>query len=138
MSKAQDRRIPFTKADENRIASASTWASLAAIILLLASVVELGVAGYNFVRMGIGPHGLANIPGKLLALVFSVLLAIFLMGSSSAFRKVARTDVADKAYLLQGFSKLHKFFIFTGISLIIMIVGTIVMFVLSLLGVALG
>lgn len=125
----QDRRIPFAKQDEDRIASASTWGTLVAIIFIVATVVSSGLSGMFAARGGLGMMISAGL-GNLISLALVVLLGILLMQSSSAFRKVARTDVADKAYLLSGFAKLHKFFLILGISLLVMIVSTIVFFVL--------
>ncbi len=125
----QDRRIPFTKQDEDRIAGASTWGTLVAIIFIVSTLISSGLSGMFAARAGLGlmiSAGLSN----LVSLVLVVLLGILLMQASSAFRKVARTDVADKAYLLSGFAKLHKFFLILGISLLVMIVSTIVFFVL--------
>ena len=125
----QDRRIPFTKQDEDRIAGASTWGTLVAIIFIVSTLISSGLSGMFAARAGLGlmiSAGLSN----LVSLVLVVLLGILLMQASSAFRKVARTDVADKAYLLRGFAKLHKFFLIMGISLLVMIVSTIVFFVL--------
>ena len=48
--------------------------------------------------------GAALIPG-IIGLVIGVVLAIFLLQASTAFRKVALTDEADQHYLLLGFSK---------------------------------
>lgn len=125
----QDRRIPFTKQDEDRIAGASTLGTLVAIIFIVSTLISSGLSGMFAARAGLGlmiSAGLSN----LLSLVLVVLLGILLMQASSAFRKVARTDEADKAYLLRGFAKLHKFFLILGISLLAMIVSTIVFFVL--------
>lgn len=127
----QDRRIPFTKQDEDRIASSSTWGTLVAIIFIASTLISTGMSGLFAAR---GHAGLVTMIsmglGNLISVALVVLLGILLMQASSAFRKVARTDVADKAYLLRGFAKLHKFFLIMGISLLVMIVSTIVFFVL--------
>ena len=132
----QDRRIPFTKQDEDRIASASTWGTLVAIIFIVSTLISASLSGFFAARGGLVMMISAGL-GNLISLALVVLLGILLMQASSAFRKVARTDVADKAYLLRGFAKLHKFFLVLGISLLVMIVSTIVFFVLrSALGLA--
>jgi len=129
-----DRRIPFTKEDEDRIAGASTWATLVAIVAMVSAGISAGLTALGTLRfLGLDSplHLLGRLGGSVASLVLTVLLGIWLIQSSAAFRKVARTDVADKAYLLLGFSKLHKFFLVTGIALIMMIVVTLVNFVLT-------
>jgi Ni/Fe-hydrogenase subunit HybB-like protein len=67
-----------------------------------------------------------------IVLVISPLLGIWLIQACVSFRAVARTDVADKAYLLRGFERLHHYFMTIGILLIVGIVAAVVLLVLRL------
>lgn len=117
-----DRRIPFTPEDEDRIASASLWGMIAAITGILTSVVDTGLAAVRQLPA-------RNMIAQVVSLLVSLLLGAWLIQACLAFRAVARTDVADKAYLLRGFDKLHHYFLTLGILLII----GVVLMVLALL-----
>lgn len=123
-----DRRIPFTKEDEDCIASAALWGTIAA-------VASLGSTAINTALSLIYRAPLKQLIGKGIGFVVTLLLCIWLLQACSAFRKVARTDIADKAYLLYGFKKLHHYFLITGVLMsilfVLIIIGVILAFVLG-------
>ena len=122
-----DRRIPFRPEDEDRIASASLWGMIVAVTGILSAAgdtvltVIRGLPARHLVSQGLG-------------LLVSLLLGTLLIQACLAFRAVARTDVADKAFLLRGFDKLHHYFLTVGILLIILVV-VIVLSLLAMLAV---
>ena len=120
-----DRRIPFTQEDEDRIASTALWGSIAAIASLVATSV-------NTVLTMMAQPSLRDIIVRVVSFVITVMLSIWLLQACGAFRKVARTDIADKAYLLYGFRRLHKYFMTIGILMSIAIV-LVILFVLLVL-----
>jgi hypothetical protein len=120
-----ERRIPFTAEDEDRIASASIWGIIAAVTALVSQAVQSGAA---FLA---GQH-LVMWVSQGIALVLTALLSLWLIQACLAFRAVARTDVADKAFLLRGFDKLHHYFMTIGIIISVLIAAVAALFVLRL------
>jgi hypothetical protein len=124
------RRIPFSPEDEERIASAGLWGIIVAITSIASSVLSvIGVVVLAF-KMPTGAGaimGAALIPG-LIGLIIGVVLAVFLLQASTAFRKVALTDEADQHYLLLGFGKLRNYFMMMGIVIIVIIGGAVLLF----------
>lgn len=110
----EDRRIAFSKEDEERIASAAVWGIVVAVTSIASAVLSL-------VLSFVGRGNAAAAIGQLVSLTVSVLLAIWLYQASVAFRKVALTDVADQQYLLEGFRKLRAYFMAMGIILIVLL-----------------
>lgn len=104
------KRIPFTKATEERIGWLSTWMMIAAILELIAgaaNVVTMFVPKFNF------SHGLSA--------VLSILIGVWLLQAAGAFKKVVTSDTADQMYLVQGFSKLRLVFLLKSVLIIIML-----------------
>jgi hypothetical protein len=118
-----DRRIPFSQEDEERIASAGVWGMIAAITSIASTL--LGVV------VPLAVIGVSALGWKVIALGVNVILAVWLLQASSAFRKVALTDEADQQYLLLGFTKLRNYFMMTGI----LIIAAITLVVLAIVGV---
>lgn len=99
-------RIPFTADDEATVKSLSTWMTVAGVIGLLAGIVTMisHVLNRN-----------AGIIGPILDIVVSVLVLL----SAGAFRKVATTDTADQAHLVDGFERLRLIFLIQSIRVIV-------------------
>jgi hypothetical protein len=117
-----DRRIPFTPEDEDRIASAALWGIIAAVTGIVASLVKTGYAVMQYLQLHKAFPMLAKPWGAIVqgvGLVITVLLGVWLIQACTSFRAVARTDVADKAYLLRGFDKLYAYFLTIGVLMII-------------------
>lgn len=113
------RRIPFTHEDEERIASAGVWGLIVAVTSIASAVLSTATTVIFTLRADIpGFAAAALIPG-MIGLGIAVLLAVWLLQASVAFRKVALTDEADQHYLLEGFGKLRNYFMTMGILFII-------------------
>jgi hypothetical protein len=116
------RRIPFTREDEERIASAGLWGIVVAVTSLASALI--GAALSVMSRQG------GEMFRGLLGLTLNGILALWLLQASLAFRRVATTDEADEHYLLLGFSKLRGYFMMTGI-LIFIGFGLVVLVILG-------
>jgi hypothetical protein len=124
------RRIPFAPEDEERIASAGMWGIIVAVTSIASSVLSLitiVVMALKMPMMGGAVIGATLVPG-LIFLAVGVVLAIFLLQASLAFRKVALTDEADQHYMLLGFRKLRNYFMMMGIVIIVLIGGAVLLF----------
>jgi len=110
----EERRIPFSKEDEERIASAALWGAIVAVGSIASSVL-------SFVLVVVRSPVPALMIGQLVSLTVATLLGISLYQASAAFRRVARSDLADQHYLLEGFRKLRAYFMTTGILIIVAI-----------------
>jgi hypothetical protein len=106
-----ERRIPFAKEDEERIASAGVWGMIAAVTSMAAAVLGAIVS-----LMG---KGASAFIGQAISVTINLILGVWLLQASSAFRKVALSDEADQHYLLLGFSKLRAYFMMMGIVIIV-------------------
>jgi len=120
-----DRRIPFTAEDEDRIASASLWGIIAALTGIVTALVNAAVAFLYHAK-------LVNLVVQGVSLAIAAALGMWLFQAAGAFRAVARTDVADKAYLLRGFDKLHNYFMTIGVIMIVFIAAAVALFILGL------
>jgi hypothetical protein len=101
-------RIPFTVATEARIKSLSFWLTVVGWIGIAAAVVDLvslATPGRNL--------------GQIVNAIVHILVATWCFQAATAFKKVATTDEADQAYLVQGFFQLRKIFLFQGILILI-------------------
>jgi len=105
------KRIPFTREDEERIASAGLWG-------IIAAVASVGSTALGAVATLLHPTP-GDLLRQLITLTLNVVLGLWLYQACQAFREMARTDEADEHYLLLGFSKLRAYFMMTGIILII-------------------
>jgi hypothetical protein len=131
-----DRRIPFTPEDEDRIASASLWGIIAAVAGIVSSLVKAGYALMQYLQLHKAFPLLAKPYGLIVqgvGLVVTVLLGMWLIQACTAFRAVARTDVADKAYLLRGFDKLYAYFLTIGVLMIIALALGAALLILTLI-----
>lgn len=99
-----ERRIPFTSEDEQRIASTATWGIIIAVTQIGIAIVTLTASA----RIGLPVD---VVWPTFIPPVIQFFLAFWLLRASVAFRRVARTDVADHAYLLVGFRRLRSYFI---------------------------
>lgn len=119
------KRIPFRPEDEERIASAALWGTIAAAAAAIS-------AALTMVLVALSPMPAIGWIRYVLALALSILLGVWLVQACSAFRKVALTDVADKAYFLRGCDKLYRYFWTTGIVMILLILAAVTLFILSM------
>jgi hypothetical protein len=118
-------RIPFTAAAENQIRSLSFW---------------LTIVGWLNVAAGVADLLNLAMPTRNIGHVFNAVLHLALGGwsleAARAFKKVATTDVADQAFLVQGFSKLRSIFLLQGILILVgMAFITAVLIFLLLVGI---
>jgi hypothetical protein len=116
-------RIPFEAMDEQRISSAARWGLITAITSIVSIVMSTAVAVPRYLDIvgGSSMGAVTMMPLAVVGLTFvaTVLLDVWLIQASLAFRKVALTDVADQHYLLSGFSKLRNYFMALGILFIL-------------------
>lgn len=115
-------RIPFTEEDERRIASAATWGMIVAATSIGTGLLSLLVQGSVFMRIGTF-HRVMLVP--VVQAGVTVLLNVWLLQASLAFRKVAITDEADQAYLLSGFRRLRSYFMVQVVLILLVIVAGI-------------
>jgi hypothetical protein len=101
-------RIPFTVAAEGQIKSLSFW---------------LTVVGWLNVAAAVGDFVNLVLPQRNLGLIFNLVLhlaiATWSLQAARAFRNVATTDVADQAFLVQGFTKLRSIFLVQSILILV-------------------
>lgn len=129
------QRIPFTEEDERRIASAATWGMIVAITTIISSLISLGVAAQMYFDSAT-LRQMHSIMAPMLAFsavfsLISVLLNVWLLQASLAFRKVAITDEADQAHLLAGFGGLRAYFMAQVTVILLAAVGGVFMAVAS-------
>ncbi len=107
------RRIPFLEEDERRIASAAFWG----VIVSLASLATAAIHLASIARgMAFG--------SSLVSVVYpcvQIVLNVWLLRASLAFRKVGAGSHGDRARLLVGFRRLRSFFILQVISTVALI-----------------
>ncbi len=131
------RRIPFTEEDERRIASASTWGIIIAVTSIATAVISLLMQSsglYDLLVMVERKGIVALFPLGQAAV--TVLVNVWLLQASLAFRKVAHTDEADQAHLLAGFRHLRGYFM-VQVIVILAAIGLSIFFMLfaaSILG----
>jgi hypothetical protein len=101
-------RIPFTVAAEAKIKSLSFWLSILGWIEIAAGVLDLIVL--------VTP---ARNAGQIFDAVIALLVGYWCLQAATAFKKVATTDEADQAYLVQGFSRLRSIFLLQGIMILV-------------------
>ena len=72
--------------------------------------------------------------GQVFSVIVHAAIAGWSLQAASAFRAVATTDVADQAYLMQGFTKLRSIFLLQGVLILIVlafIVAVVLFFLLA-------
>ena len=57
--------------------------------------------------------------GQVFNVILHVAIATWSLQASRAFKNVATTDVADQAYLVEGFRKLRSIFLLQGLLIIV-------------------
>ena len=127
---SNERRIPFTQEDEQRIASAATWGMIVSITSIASGGLSLLVQA-PIILDNPGLRGLIAAP--VLVAVYTLVVNVWLLQASLAFRKVALTDEADQVYLLEGFRKLRAYFMIQVI-LILAMFGLFGIMMLALMG----
>jgi hypothetical protein len=101
-------RIPFTIAAEEQIKSLSFW------ILVVGWLNIVGGVG-DLINLTLPTRNAGHIFGAILHLV----LGAWSLQAAAAFKKVATTDVADQAYLVEGFTKLRSIFLVQGVLILL-------------------
>ncbi len=101
-------RIPFTAAAEAQIKSLSFWLTVVGWLNILAAVGDV---------LNLLPPQ-RNL-GQIVNLLLHIALASWSLQAARAFRNVATTDVADQAYLVEGFTKLRSIFLLQGLLIIV-------------------
>ena len=101
-------RIPFTVEAEGQIRSLSFWLAVVGWINVVAGVLDvLGLA--------LSTRNVAHILNA--AVHFA--LGYWALQAARAFKNVATTDVADQAYLVEGFTNLRSIFLLQGILILV-------------------
>lgn len=100
-------RIPFTAAAEGQIKSLSFWLTVVGWLNVVAAVAEF---------IGLFAH---RNYGDIVNLILHLALGLWSLQAARAFRNVATTDVADQAYLVEGFTKLRSIFLLQGLLIIV-------------------
>jgi len=100
-------RIPFTVAAEKQIKSLSFW-------LKIVGWLNAFAAGSDILNIVIQWN-----LSQLANLVLHAAVATWTLQASQAFNKVATTDVADQAFLVQGFAKLRSVFLLQGLLVLV-------------------
>ena len=101
-------RIPFTVAAENQIKSLSFWLTIVGWLNAFAAVgdiINLAMPQRNF--------------GQIINLILHIAVATWSLQAARAFKSVATTDVADQAYLVEGFTKLRSLFLLQGVIVLV-------------------
>jgi hypothetical protein len=115
-------RIPFTIEAENQIRSLSFWLTVIGWLNVVAAVVV-------FVNLVLPQRN----PGLVIDLILYVAIGTWALQAAKAFRNVATTDVADQAYLVQGFTKLRSIFLLQGLLILVgmaFVAATLLFFVI--------
>ncbi len=112
-------RIPFTAAAENQIKSLSFWLAVIGWLNVIAAVADV-------LNLVLPQRNL----GQIFNLILHAAIAAWSLQAARAFKNVATTDVADQAYLVQGFTKLRSIFLLQGILIIVALafVAAVVLF----------
>jgi hypothetical protein len=101
-------RIPFTAAAERQITTLSFWLSLVGwlnVAVLALDVLSLVLPGRN--------------AGNVVNAILHAAIGVWSLQAARAFKNVATTDVADQAYLVQGFTKLRSIFLLQGVLILV-------------------
>ncbi len=122
-----EKRIPFTPEDERAIASASTWGLIVAGTSLATGLLSLLVQVPVALKLA-GMSALIALP--ILQAAFTVLINVWLLQASIAFRKVALTNEADQAFLLEGFRQLRAYFMIQVVLILVAVALSLLSFVL--------
>lgn len=118
-----DPGLRFGRSEEERIASASLWG----IIGGGASIAAAFFGGSLLLLSGpVATYGLG-----LFDISVALVLGLWLIQASIAFRQAARGSRSARHHLLVGFSKLRSYFMLTSILIAIVVGLSVVQFVVS-------
>jgi len=101
-------RIPFTIQAENQIKTLSFW-------LMVVGWLNVAGAVIDVINLVLPQRNL----GQIANLILHIVVGMWSLQASKAFQNVATTDVADQAYLVQGFSKLRSIFLLQGVLILV-------------------
>jgi hypothetical protein len=101
-------RIPFTIEAENQIKTLSFWLTVVGWLNIAAAVLTL-------VSLVLPSRNL----GLIADVIIYIAVAAWSLQAARAFQNVATTDVADQAYLVQGFAKLRSIFLLQGVLILV-------------------
>jgi hypothetical protein len=101
-------RIPFTIGAENQIKALSFWLTVIGWLNVVAAVIVV----LNLVLP-------ARNLGLIVDLILYVAIGTWSLQAAKAFKNVATTDVADQAYLIEGFTKLRSIFLLQGLLVLV-------------------
>lgn len=116
-------RIPFTAAAEGQIRSLAFWLTVVGWLNVAAAVGAI----INLLT----PQGNG---GQVFSVIVHAAIAAWSLQAAAAFKAVATSDVADQAYLMQGFTKLRSIFLLQGVMILIVlafIVAAVLFFALA-------
>jgi len=105
---AELSRIPFTVQAENQIKTLSFWLAVVGWLNVAAAV----IAVINLILP-------ARNLGQILNVIIHGAIGAWALQAAQAFKNVAVTDLADQAYLVQGFTKLRSIFLLQGVMILV-------------------
>lgn len=119
----EDRRIPFSAADERAIVGLTVWCKIIGVIVLVIAIANATLTSLPMVLSGVFviPDSLFVVGVVVLRDGFTMLLGLFLLQAAKPLKKMATTDVADKQYLVTGVVALSKYFNLTGVLMVIVV-----------------
>jgi hypothetical protein len=101
-------RIPFTIEAENQIKTLSFWLTVIGWLSVVAGVIVV-----------LSLMSTTRNLGLVIDLILYVAIGTWALQAAKAFKNVATTDVADQAYLVQGFTKLRSIFLLQGLLILV-------------------
>jgi len=101
-------RIPFTVAAENQIKSLSFWLTVVGWLNVIAAVSDI-------INLVLPQRNL----GQIVNVILHIAVAAWSLQAAKAFKSVATADVADQAYLVEGFTKLRSIFLLQGVLILV-------------------
>jgi hypothetical protein len=103
-------RIPFTIEAENQIKSLSFWLTIVGWLNFVGAVIDLANMVWPSWNLG-----------QIVNLGLHIAVGVWALQAARAFQDVATTDVADQAYLVQGFTKLRSIFLLQGVLILVVV-----------------
>jgi hypothetical protein len=113
----EDRRIPFSAADEQAITGLTVWCKIVGIINIVIAAASATVSLLPMIKLGV--FSLLVVLTVVIRDGAMLLLGLFLLQAAKPLRKMATTDVADKQYLVAGTMALTKYFNLTGVLMVL-------------------
>jgi uncharacterized membrane protein len=105
-------RIPFTRADEEKLKSLATWMTIYGIFMAVGAAYALSL----FVVGAI--NGQIHWPILVQSIVGGLVAGWALQGAA-AFRQVVTTDVADQDAIVTGLRKLYALFLLKALYILV-------------------